>query len=142
MKASRERLNAMSRRQPGGCRIWTRHRTRSGYGQIGVDGQVLYAHRVSYVLSCGLIPHGMNVCHRCDNPSCIEPSHLFLSMQAGNMRDCAIKGRTTSPLTAAQVRDIRRRLANGEIQKSIAKRYGVSQAAVSLIKLRRKWRHV
>lgn len=69
---------------------------RDGYGRIRVDGKSWLAHRFSWVLANGPIPEGMYVCHRCDNPPCINPEHLFLGTQTDNMRDMAAKGRWNS----------------------------------------------
>jgi hypothetical protein len=69
----------------------------SGYGRIGRGGRgkgVEYAHRVSYMLYVGDIPDNMEVCHKCDNPKCVRPDHLFLGTVKDNMQDCSRKGRT------------------------------------------------
>lgn len=110
------------------------------------------AHRISWQLANGPIPAGMFVCHRCDNPPCVNPAHLFLGTPAENLADMRAKGRGPKPLrgengTKAKlreddVRNIRRRVAAGEMQKSLADEYGVSKAAVNLIVLRKNWKHV
>lgn len=84
------------------CWLWTACRQnfggkirRPGYGKIGEGSCVLYAHRVSWELHYGLIPEGKDVLHKCDNPGCVRPDHLFLGDQASNMLDAWVKGRLT-----------------------------------------------
>ena len=77
-----------------GCWKWIGATTSSGYGCIGLGRRrKLQAHRVSYELYVGEIPEGRMVLHRCDNPPCCNPDHLFIGTQTDNMRDAARKGR-------------------------------------------------
>lgn len=69
-----------------------------GYGRMTAGrGVHLKAHRVSYTLANGEIPQGLGVLHKCDNPKCINPDHLFLGTQQDNMKDCISKGRGANP---------------------------------------------
>jgi hypothetical protein len=77
-----------------GCWNWLRGKTSAGYGELFFRGKVAYAHRVSAILFKGFDPSsGLQVLHRCDNPGCVNPNHLFYGMDADNRRDCSEKGR-------------------------------------------------
>jgi len=69
------------------------HRTPTGYAMLGRKGRKLYAHRVAWEEANGPIPEGMCVLHRCDNPPCVNPEHLFLGTHRDNTQDMLAKGR-------------------------------------------------
>ena len=75
----------------GECWLWGKRK--KGYGDIYVDGRNIKAHRYSWVLHNRKIPQGLQVLHKCDNPCCVNPSHLFLGSQDINMKDMASKKR-------------------------------------------------
>jgi hypothetical protein len=114
----------------------------------------LYASRVFYEHYCAPIPDGMVVCHRCDNPGCVNPAHLFLGTQADNLRDMARKGRRKgirsafgeasgqARLSEADVRVAREMAHEGRPQQDIAERLGIAQSSVSRIVNRKNWTHI
>ena len=131
------------------CWPWMGSRSPLGYGHITQRRKHLWAHRVAYELSVGPIPDGHCVCHKCDNPSCCNPAHLFKGTPADNIRDAASKGRMAkgqelpgAKLTDALVVLIKKQIAGGTPLKTLASRYGVSAGTISRIKTRHTWRHI
>ena len=89
---------------PTGCMEWTKGRRGKGYGVLNVGSARVGAHRYAWELAHGPIPPGMLVCHRCDNPPCVNVEHLFLGTPFDNMRDMTAKGRgNIGPATAARL---------------------------------------
>jgi hypothetical protein len=75
------------------CILWAKSRSSKGYGAAYYEGRQIGAHRLAWILAHGPIPPGMNVCHRCDNPPCVNVDHLFLGTPGDNNRDTVAKGR-------------------------------------------------
>ena len=135
---------------PTACWPWrgnVYHR-RGGYGYFSLHCKVWKAHRLAFALAKE-DPSGLHVLHKCDNPVCCNPDHLFLGSDADNMADKVRKGRQnrgdTSPvakLTSSQVGEIKRRLSAGEKPAQIAPAYGVSKWAIYTIAQGRNWAHV
>ena len=88
-----ERLFAKTSPQKNGCWHWTGYIDKAGYGRIGIDQSPRLAHRIAWLVAGNEIADTQCVCHACDNPSCINPAHLFIGSHADNMRDMANKGR-------------------------------------------------
>jgi hypothetical protein len=141
-----ENLAALSVRNPvTGCLEWQGSRRSGGYGQYGKGS--IPAHRVAFEMVNGPIPDGMIVCHRCDNPPCIEPSHLFLGTHALNAADKVAKGRhprgeaaAPAKLTETQVLAVLadKATSNGDLARSL----GVHPATIRDIRSGRNWRHL
>ena len=132
------------------CWLWTGALNDKGYGWFNTTSsrpaKPDRASRVAYRLFIGEIPKGMCVCHKCDNPKCVNPDHLFLGTRRDNMIDKISKNRmpigestSWSKLTEQQVREIRE---STDYQYVIAEKYGICQQSVSSIKRGINWKHL
>jgi len=130
----------------GGCWVWQGAKFSKGYGaiQLGV-GNTARTHRVSYVLHNGPFDDDLVVCHKCDNPACVNPLHLFLGTEADNAADRKNKGRSArqyggkngqSKLTDNIVVSI---YQDPRTNRDIAAEYGVASSLVSQIRHRKIW---
>lgn len=127
-----------------GCWLWTGCCDKDEYGLIRIDGKNVRAHRFSYETHKGPIGESLMVCHKCDNPICVNPDHLFLGGNSENQIDCARKRRrgTRQKLSMEQAAEILVRARLGERTCDLAQEYGVSVPLISNIKSRMKWAHV
>lgn len=133
-----------------GCWNWIGAKTSAGYGNTRFDYSNMSAHRVMWIKVYGHIEPGLFVCHHCDNPSCVNPDHLFLGTCQDNTDDMKRKGRQnigvrnpSARVNENDVRAIRSLLRTGSWkQREIATVYGLNQVTVSEISLRKTWRHV
>lgn len=150
----------LDRSDPTKCWEWRSYRTKAGYGQIWIYPKNQYAHRIAWELTHGPIPAGMSVCHRCDNPPCCNPAHLFVGTHQENMTDATTKGRMKpgavmpgiahpiSKLTDDDVRAIRRdyqpspRQAGPFTTRGLADRYGVAPSLIHRIATGKSWKHL
>ena len=151
-----------------GCHLWSGSHNSYGYGRVvrthDSRQRITLAHRISWELSHGTIPHGLFVLHKCDTRACVNPAHLFLGTIADNNADRDRKGRhrvgvgdrhgsVTHPervvrgeqhpkakLSAADVDSIRRMISDGVGPRRIARMFGVAHGTVDFIKAGKTWR--
>lgn len=133
------------------CWPWERTRSNQGYGVFVVKRVQHRAHRVALSLALGRdLASDEDACHRCDNPPCCNPLHLFAGSHEENQRDKGRKGRAAKgernggggKLTEDDVRAIRQRIAQGDTLTEIGADFGVSRVQIAHIKHGRQWRHV
>lgn len=122
---------------PDECWNWIGLKRPHGYGRTSIKGKSIDAHRASWLIHNGEIPDGMCVLHKCDNPSCVNPAHLFLGTHLDNTLDMFSKGRANCPprkVSHEQVREIKRlRAENRTSHKDLADQFGISRALVCCI---------
>lgn len=132
------------------CWIWTAN-SLNGYGRLKVNGEMVWAHRMSWQFAHGEVPAGMFVLHQCDNPPCVNPDHLFIGSKLDNARDRDAKCRRAAPigvlngrakLTEDDVLKIRQRRSEGAKRKQLAQDFGVSLAAIKHVLGKSTWNHV
>ena len=135
------------------CWIWIASLYPNNYGKFWIkDNKSIGAHRFSWELHNGSIINKLQVLHKCDNPSCVNPKHLFLGTQLDNMRDKVKKKRhvvlkgeevKTSKLTIAQVKKIRDLYSKGNItQKELSKQFKVCRQNINMIVNNKRWLHI
>lgn len=132
------------------CWEWTASKNITGYGKINIGGKLFGSHRFAYELTYGEIPDGLNVLHRCDNPPCCNPDHLFLGTHSDNSKDMSEKGRVSfgenhwnSKLTEERVIKIRNEFSFGNITHTeLSKKYNVSRRTIGDIVNKKLWRHI
>ncbi len=135
----------------GPCWLWTGAvYAQQNYGKAScviVPGARL-AHRIAFVLANGSIPEGLDVLHKCDNPPCGNPTHLYAGTDSDNMHDALSRNRRSNAgesnpraiLTREQVSYIRQHLSQGATQREMAEMFGVSSSLIHELKTGRCWR--
>lgn len=130
-----------------GCFEWKARRNSDGYGKITL-GRYFLAHRAAWWIHYGAVPEGLNVLHKCDNPACVNPDHLFLGTQNDNIQDMIRKGRKVygvcprgeahgrAKLTAAQVAEIRK---DPRLSSVVSEEYGVSPSQIYRVRSGANW---
>lgn len=139
----------------GDCMEWTGMRNRAGYGVVSIFGRKVIASRAVFELANGTFHCWMCVCHRCDNPPCVNPDHLFLGTHKDNIKDAQFKGRLktnlilgrfgsdngNARLTEEQVLEIRAiRAKHGTAYKELATLYSVAPQTIRQICLGERWK--
>lgn len=144
------------------CWIWIAGKSNK-YGNFNFNGKQYRVHRLMWESLYGPIPHGMVICHKCDNPPCCNPDHLFIGTQKDNIQDAARKGRIRNhmgcnggsefnptrgennglaKLTEPDVKAIRELASQGHSSWVLAKQYGVDPSAIRQVVKRQTWKHV
>lgn len=152
----RERFwSRVKKRGVNDCWLWNSTLAGSGYGLLSYTPERkkrvhLFAHRISYFLAHNTLPADLDVCHRCDNPPCVNPNHLFLGTQQDNVADMVQKGRQlrgskvyTVKLTADEVQRIRiLRFRDNYSHQKLARRFNVSDEQIRCICLWIYWKYL
>lgn len=149
LKIIKQRLSDCCYEGRNKCWIWNSSKSKSGYGKIKFNGKDWRAHRLSYWIHKGKFSLNLRVCHSCDNPSCINPDHLFVGTDQENKDDQIRKNRHPkgekigqSKLKNGDILIIREMSKNGISQQAIADKYGVVQTTISGIVRRKTWKHI
>jgi len=143
-----------------GCWLWIAGLGYNGYGQFGHMGKCIRAHRFSWELAHGEIPPGMNVCHKCDTRSCVNPDHLFLGTAEENIADKVRKGRQAkgrslalaqgnhkrfgelSPVSVLKSEQVIAIRSDPRTNAEVARAYGVGESTIRSIRIRQTWKHL
>lgn len=148
-----ERFWSKVSRAENGCWEWTGAGRIGGSGHFNVGNRYARAHRFAYEATYGPIPDGLVICHRCDNPRCVRPDHLFAGTVRDNMHDCRAKGRLgekrrlglangSTKVTPEIARCIRAARVAGISRPILAQRYGIALATITKITANRHWTSV
>ena len=128
------------------CWIWLGAKSKKGYGRFKINGKLYSPHRIILELEGIKIPNNLFVCHKCDNPSCVNSKHLFIGSRSDNMKDCFKKGRLVNnakrKLNLNQIKEIRKLIKEGLTEREIAKRFSISYQTVNAIKHKKIWKNM
>jgi HNH endonuclease len=144
--------NKVNKNTLSGCWEWSGSLKCGGYGLFRVKGRLYKAHRFSWILNVGSIPKGKLVCHKCDNPKCVNPAHLFLGTHTDNARDRENKNRRpifrgeahpNSSLSDCQAVAIVEKYKTGRYScRALAKEYDVASSTIHRLITKQTWRHL
>lgn len=149
----------------GDCWVWRGGYFPFGYGCFKINGRRTVAHRAAWEVTNGSIPAGKLICHRCDNPPCVRPDHLFLGTYGDNVADCVAKDRRSKIVGDEHWSHINaHRIARGQAHglarltddavryirsqgrtmtlKALAAKFSVAEVTIHRVKLGETWRHV
>lgn len=132
------------------CWVWNGTVDRKGYGGVKLGKRARrQAHCLAYEEFIGAIPEGLCVLHRCDNPPCCNPAHLFLGTRGDNVRDSVAKGRFAmgethyrAMVSREDVLEIRRLRASGVKYSELTARFGIKREGLGNIVRRKTWKHI
>jgi hypothetical protein len=136
---------------PDDCWEWAASHLKDGYGYFRLNGKTASAHRLSYQIFHGEIHPRHYVCHRCDNPGCCNPAHLFAATSKQNALDREAKGRGhdrrgesqgQAKLTSSNVVEMRNKFSTGVSRAKLAVEYGVTWCTVDKAVKRESWSHI
>jgi hypothetical protein len=133
----------------GSCLEWCGAKDKNGYGKLTIEYKTVRAHRAAYLWSRGTIPIGFCILHKCDNPPCVRPSHLYIGTLSDNTNDAYKRGRLSkrgekhhlARLTESSVRKIKKQKGKGSVW-DVAESYGVSHWTIYDVWRGRSWSHV
>ena len=145
----------VNKNHPNGCWIWESTIANKKYGQFWLHGKYEGAHRIAWFITNGVLslPDGFEVCHKCDNPPCVNPDHLSLGTRSDNMKDMCNKSRnhhnhavgsksSNAKLTEKKVIGIRELSDNGYSDSTIGKWFNIDKSTINRIVNNKIWRHV
>lgn len=142
-----ERFLKWVEKRENGCWEWIGHRNAAGYGKYLKE----IAPRAAYRIFKGAIPSGALICHKCDNPSCVNPDHLYAGNHQTNMDDCLVRGRMwkecgtarwCAKLNEEKVLAILHLVMDGVPILHISRQFGVARSVIYHIAMGTRWRHV
>ena len=151
--STKQRFALKTIRAKNNCFVWIGSKDQSGYGHFYDGSKIVKAHRFAYELFKEKIPNGKFVCHKCDNPPCVNPNHLFIGSHTDNMRDMIKKKRWSNgnrvgelnpcaKLTERKVLKIRSLRHSALTYKSLSKMFNVSKTLVAKICREEIWDHI
>lgn len=142
----------VDRKSDSECWEWTATRSGRGYGRFYIGKTPMQASRVAYKIANGDFDQSLHVCHKCDNPPCCNPSHLFLGTASENIRDAVAKGRwhdfrgeknVLHKLTADQALEVRKiHASKSKTIAQIAAMFGLTESGAEKIIYRKRWKHI